>query len=80
MEVVHQQSQIRQHCPIPQDLAYGLVYEISPSDEASLDQSEGVPRAYTKELMGIELWLAKNGKEVVAQCLVYIDESVRDTR
>ena len=58
----------------PQDLVYGLVYEISPSDEASLDRSEGVPRAYTKESMGIELRLAENGKEVVAQCLVYIDE------
>jgi len=58
----------------PEDLVYGLVYEISPSDEVSLDRSEGVPRAYTKESMGIELRLAENGKEVLAQCLVYIDE------
>jgi len=58
----------------PEDLVYGLVYEISPSDEASLDRSEGVPRAYTKESMGIELRLAENGKEVLAQCLVYVDE------
>ena len=58
----------------PQDLVYGLVYEISPSDEASLDRSEGVPEAYTKESVGIELRLANNGKEVFGQCLVYIDE------
>ena len=58
----------------PDDLVYGLVYEISPSDEASLDRSEGVPEAYTKESMGIELQSADNGRKVVAQCLVYIDE------
>jgi len=58
----------------PEDLVYGLVYKISPGDEASLDRSEGVPRAYTKESMEIELRLADNGKEVVAQCLVYIDK------
>jgi gamma-glutamylcyclotransferase len=58
----------------PKDLVYGLVYEISPSDEASLDRSEGVPQAYTKESMEIEFQRAEGGKKVVAQSLVYIDE------
>ena len=58
----------------PEDLTYGLVYEISPSDEASLDRSEGVPWAYTKETMEIELQLAVSGKKSVVHGLVYIDE------
>jgi len=58
----------------PEDLVYGLVYEMSPSDEASLDRSEGVPRAYTKETMEIELQLADGGEKSVVKCLVYIDE------
>ena len=58
----------------PEDLVYGLVYEISPSDEASLDRSEGVPRDYTKETMEIELQLVGDGGKSVVQGLVYIDE------
>jgi gamma-glutamylcyclotransferase len=56
------------------DIVYGLVYKISPSDEASLDRSEGVPWAYTKQTMEIELQLADNGEERVVQGLVYVDE------
>jgi len=59
----------------PEDLVYGLVYEISPSDEASLDRAEGVPLVYSKKTMDIELQLAGNGRKSVAQSLVYIDES-----
>ena len=58
----------------PEDLVYGLVYEISPSDEASLDRSEGVPWAYIKETMEIELQLAVSGKKSLVQSLVYVDE------
>lgn len=58
----------------PKDLVYGLVYEISPSDEASLDRSEGVPWAYTKESMEIELQRAEGGEKVAVQSLVYIDK------
>ncbi|KAJ2929988.1 hypothetical protein H1R20_g7115, partial [Candolleomyces eurysporus] len=36
------------------DVVYGLVYEISETDEANLDISEGVPRAYVKEIMSID--------------------------
>jgi len=58
----------------PEDLVYGLVYEISPSDESSLDQAEDVPWAYTKETMKIELQLAVSEKKCIVQGLVYIDE------
>ena len=57
----------------PEDLVYGLVYEISPSDGASLDRSEGVPRAYTKDTMEVELQPAVSGKESLVQGLVYVD-------
>ena len=58
----------------PEDLVYGLVYELSPADEASLDRSEGVPLDYTKETMEIELQLADNGGKSVTWALIYIDE------
>lgn len=35
-------------------MVYGLVYEISDTDEASLDISEGVPHAYVKEIISVE--------------------------
>ena len=53
---------------------YGLVYEISPSDEASLDKAEGVPQAYTKETMEVELHPAVSGEKSLVRALVYIDE------
>lgn len=58
----------------PEDLVYGLVYEISPSDEARLDRAEGVPYAYVKEMMEIELQVAVSGEKSLVQALVYIDE------
>ena len=58
----------------PEDLVYGLVYQISPSDEASLDKAEDVPWAYTKETMKIELHLAVSEERCIVQGLVYIDE------
>jgi len=57
----------------PEDLVYGLVYELSPSDEASLDRSEGVPLAYTKEVMEVELQPGVSGEESLVQGLVYVD-------
>ncbi|KAJ3522631.1 hypothetical protein NMY22_g11809 [Coprinellus aureogranulatus] len=38
----------------PTDIVYGLVYEISATDEASLDRSEGVPVSYLKQYHSIE--------------------------
>ena len=49
------------------DYVLGFVYEISATDEKELDRNEGVPYAYTKETMTIEL----SGKKY--DCLVYID-------
>jgi gamma-glutamylcyclotransferase len=42
---------------------WGLVYSLQPSDEASLDRSEGVPDAYTKEILGGDFWPAVNGDQ-----------------
>ena len=64
--------------PSPKDLVYGLVYEISPSDEAKLDRFEGVPVAYTKHMEGIELRSEKDEEESVAQGLAYIDTTKTD--
>ena len=57
----------------PKDLVYGLVYEISPSDEALLDGFETVPLAYTKEVMKIELQSTGGRRKSVAQGLVYVN-------
>ncbi|RMZ73402.1 AIG2 family [Pyrenophora seminiperda CCB06] len=35
---------------------YGLVYTLHPTDEAQLDINEGVPTAYTKELLPCSFW------------------------
>ncbi|KAK4233288.1 hypothetical protein C8A03DRAFT_19607, partial [Achaetomium macrosporum] len=35
---------------------WGLVYELSPSDEAQLDRNEGVPRAYQKQMVKVTFW------------------------
>ena len=58
----------------PEDLVYGLVYELSPSDEASLDQIESVPEAYTKEMMEVELQPTVSGEKSLVQGLVYINK------
>ena len=60
--------------PSSEDLVYGLVYKISPSDEASLDRYEHVPAHYIKETMGIEVQLGDDGGGSLTQGLVYIDE------
>lgn len=59
---------------------YGLVYELTLSDEDRLDLNEGVPFAYTKEMIAIDLWESKDGKKVDVSfpamkkdVLVYID-------
>ena len=64
---------------------YGLVYSLTISDENALDGNEGVPWAYTKETMTVELWASKDGSTVdVAQggekkdMLVYIDRKRTD--
>lgn len=44
------------------DVVYGLVYHLTPSDEANLDRYEGVagePPAYSKELIPASFWPSK---------------------
>ncbi|KAL2143102.1 hypothetical protein VTI28DRAFT_316 [Corynascus sepedonium] len=37
---------------------WGLVYALSPADEAQLDVNEGVPYAYEKRMLPVEFWPA----------------------
>jgi gamma-glutamylcyclotransferase len=66
------------------DIVYGLVYTLTPADEARLDVNEGVPVAYTKETLPCAFWKADSenrGKvdvdapptEEAKEMLVYID-------
>lgn len=62
--------------PSPDDLVYGLVYEINAKDEANLDINEGVPYAYVKRHMqvvcsGEGSALGNDGEVLTA--LVYVD-------
>ena len=59
---------------------YGLVYELTSSDEDGLDRNEGYPFAYTKEIFSIDFWESKDRKAVDVSfpgtkkdVLVYID-------
>ncbi|KAL6173237.1 hypothetical protein ACJQWK_00798 [Exserohilum turcicum] len=64
---------------------YGLVYSLTPSDEARLDINEGVPIAYTKEYLPCSFWAATSREpgtkidtsqppsETNKRLLVYID-------
>ena len=55
---------------------YGLVYEINPNDEASLESltDRKASRGITPETMEIELQLVGDGGKSVVQGLAYIDE------
>ncbi|KAL8871228.1 MAG: hypothetical protein Q9174_002896 [Haloplaca sp. 1 TL-2023] len=63
------------------DVVYGLVYTLTPLDEAQLDVNEGVPTCYTKETMMVDFWSSEQGQKVEIandgsvkkELLVYID-------
>lgn len=65
------------------DEVYGLVYSLLPEDEKRLDRNEGVPIAYTKELIACEFWPGENHEKIdtgvppleKTSMLVYIDRS-----
>jgi gamma-glutamylcyclotransferase len=66
-----------------EDIVYGLLYTLEPEDEALLDRAEGVPNAYTKHDLDIEIVFPDKGtgeeeKEVV-KALVYVDEKRKGT-
>lgn len=62
------------------DKVWGLIYTLTPSDEAALDMNEGVPFAYTKEMLSIDFWPGTEGAAVDTarpatqiEMLVYVD-------
>ncbi|KAF9014082.1 Butirosin biosynthesis, BtrG-like protein [Cyathus striatus] len=59
--------------PTPGDIVYGSVYELSPSDESSLDRYEGVPKYYGKQTLSVN-FTSTTGEEKVVDTLVYVDE------
>ncbi|KAL9131983.1 MAG: hypothetical protein Q9217_000193 [Psora testacea] len=59
---------------------YGLVYTLTPVDEAALDRNEGVPDVYEKALMPVNFWSSNSGSPVdilqrseLKDMLVYVD-------
>ena len=71
-----------------EDEVYGLVYDLTSSDEDQLDRNEGVPTTYTKEMVTIDFWESTDGKAVDVglqgikkHMLIYIDlERVADSK
>lgn len=45
--------------PNTENVVYGLIYSLTPSDERTLDRNEGVPWAYTKETLAVDFWSSK---------------------
>ncbi|KAJ4334443.1 hypothetical protein N0V87_006877 [Didymella glomerata] len=76
---------VEQHSSSPSysDHVYGLVYSLLPSDEKRLDRNEGVPIAYTKELISCEFWPSTTHEKAntssppaeTREMLVYIDRN-----
>jgi gamma-glutamylcyclotransferase len=63
-----------------EDRVYGLLYTLQPEDEALLDRAEGVPRAYTKHLLDVEIISGPGkGEKGVVKALVYVDEVRKGT-
>ena len=69
-----------QHSSTGGDEVWGLVYSLTPTDEARLDGNEGVPFAYTKEMHLIDFWLTESEdpidhtrKPKPERMLVYVD-------
>lgn len=70
------------------NLVFGMVYALEPSDEKHLDRNEGVPVAYTKEILPCDFWPATSTHDKIDTeitppketrgMLVYIDR-VRTT-
>ncbi|TVY36294.1 hypothetical protein LSUB1_G004513 [Lachnellula subtilissima] len=56
------------------DYVIGMLYHLSPADEAALDRAEGVPFAYEKQMLDVSV-LDARGQETGqrVQALVYID-------
>ncbi|KAK4698026.1 gamma-glutamylcyclotransferase, partial [Lecanoromycetidae sp. Uapishka_2] len=71
------------------DEVYGLIYSLTLSDESALDVNEGVPYAYTKEMLSVDFWASTDCSRTVdvtsaagekMDMLVYIDrERIQDS-
>jgi gamma-glutamylcyclotransferase len=60
--------------PSPGDLVYGLVFDLSKSDEDTLDVYENVPIAYEKEYKAVEFGpLDTKSSSALEEVLIYID-------
>ncbi|CAN9109584.1 unnamed protein product [Alternaria alternata] len=65
------------------DVVFGLVYSLKAEDEKRLDKNEGVPVAYTKEMLECEFWPSDTEHKVDTSkdpekkegMLVYIDRN-----
>ncbi|TVY59014.1 hypothetical protein LCER1_G000302 [Lachnellula cervina] len=57
-----------------EDYVVGMLYYLEAADEASLDRAEGVPDAYVKQMLDVDV-LGAGGKETGerVQALVYVD-------
>jgi gamma-glutamylcyclotransferase len=44
-----------------EEAVYGMIYTLTPTDEAALDKNEGVPLAYTKEYLHCNVWIHSTG-------------------
>ena len=58
------------------DEAYGMLYILEDEDEEKLDRAEGVPYAYVKRELDIELVTKEGGvgQGEIVNALVYVDE------
>ncbi|KAF8211991.1 Butirosin biosynthesis, BtrG-like protein [Mycena galopus ATCC 62051] len=45
------------------DEVWALLYELSPADEEKLDGYEAVPRNYVKQIIPVEYFAGKNGRD-----------------
>ncbi|KAF2433535.1 hypothetical protein EJ08DRAFT_58228 [Tothia fuscella] len=72
-----------------ENVVYGLIYNLTASDEENLDINEGVPYAYKKEAHSVDFWAAKSSEHKVdvrnkpkkKDMLVYIDhERTKDSK
>jgi gamma-glutamylcyclotransferase len=84
-------SPVAQEKPSAEHVVYGMLYTLEPSDERALDLAEGVPHAYTKHVLDVEVISRSSasldgereassgmgsGKErELVKALVYVDET-----
>ncbi|KAG5729062.1 hypothetical protein E4T56_gene15686 [Termitomyces sp. T112] len=58
--------------PSPDDIVYGMIYTLTPEDEAKLDGYEGVPYNYLKYTLPVKV-LKGEGQGTSIDALVYVD-------